>query len=43
MKCLVCKFTVSSNLYDEKVIQYTVKFNTVQTTKVEGFPNNTDD
>ena len=35
VKCLVCKFTVSSNLYDEKVIQYTVKFNAVQTTKVE--------
>jgi len=33
VKCLVCKFTVSSNLYDEKVIQYTVKFNAVQTTK----------
>ena len=42
VKCLVCKFTVSSNLYDEKVIQYTVKFNAVQTTKVdggEGLPN----
>ena len=37
VKCLVCKFTVSSNLYDEKVIQYTVKFNAVQTTKVETY------
>ena len=32
--CLVCKYTVSSNLYDEKVIQYTVKFNAVQVPKV---------
>jgi len=32
--CIVCKHIVSSTLYDEKVVQYTVKFNRVEGAKL---------
>jgi len=33
--CMCCKFVVSSKLFDEKIIQYTVKFNSQENTAVK--------